>query len=139
MRNIKSPKAKKYLFDLAMFTGVMILVPGVFNLGLEKKVAAVIAGLMFVVSSGLALFRQYRDLRTHDRWMYYVVGQFFVLFALPIFIARVWNWDIPFEQISFLGIPGPMYHQISTFSFIVMWFATTIALGLEAYKIRKGI
>ncbi len=90
----------------------------------DRQVAATLAGVLFVTLPVVMMVLEYRRAELSQMLWFVVVMQFWTLFALPILGMRLLNWGIPFEQLSFLGIPGPVLHQWSSKSYIAMMVAT---------------
>lgn len=103
---------------------VIVLVIVIFKMIPDRQIAATIAGLLFVaLPVGMMTF-EYRRAGVEYFYWFIAVLQFWTLFALPIFGLRVLNWGVPFEYLSFLGIPGPVLHQWSSKSYMVMMIFT---------------
>jgi hypothetical protein len=115
----------------------------VFRLGLEQRVAGVLAGSVFVLLGLYGAWAGYRwpGLRGF-RWARFVVVGLslvhLVAFALPMLSYRIIHWDEIFSKIEFWGLAGPEFHAVSTryFSF---WMAVTLGMVLvERLQARAG-
>lgn len=103
---------------------VIVAVMGVFRALEDKQVAATVAGFLFVVVPLVLMILEYRRAGFQEKLWFAGVLQFWVLFALPILGIRLLNWGVPFEQLSVLGVPGPVLHQFSSKSYMVMMIIT---------------
>ena len=106
---------------------VIVMVTIIFRVIPDRQIAATIAGCLFV---GLPVVMMAFEIRCRgfEEVVWYVgVLQFWTLFALPILGLRIFNWGVPFDQLAFLGIPGPVLHQWSSKSYLVMMLATAWA------------
>lgn len=118
-----------------------------FKLIPDRQVAATAAGALFVgIPASMLLVEFKRSGYKNKIWMV-VVLQFWLFFALPIMGLRVFNWGVPFEDLSFLGIPGVVMHQWSSKSYMLMMASTLWAywkmLKMEpkegVWKIKKPV
>lgn len=110
---------------------VAIMVPFIFRLVPDRRIAATMAGSLFVfVPLILMLWRWKRaepETAFSKRLWWLSVLQFWVLFALPILGMRLLFWEMPFDDIRFFGVPGPLWHSWSTRSYLVMLAGTLVA------------
>ena len=120
--------AKYLLIQFIVVIAVMLI----FKLISNHQVAATLAGCLFVGIPVWLMVQEYRRAGFEVFGWYVGVLQFWTLFALPILGLRIFNWGVPFEQLSFLGIAGPLLHSISSKSYLVMmgvtawfWFKTS--------------
>lgn len=99
---------------------VIFSVIAIFKLIPDRQIAATAAGFLFVSLPIVMMAWEYRRAHLEHFYWFVAVLQFWTLFALPIFGLRILNWGIPFEHLSFLGISGPVLHQWSSKSYMVM-------------------
>lgn len=125
-------RQKRFLAYLAGQVAVITAVVFIFKLNSDVKIASVQAGTLFVllpVVLGILEFRK----AGFSRGSFYVgLLQFWIFFALPILGLRLLNWDVPFNELSFLGVPGTALHQYANHSYMVM-----VALTLWNFFRRK--
>lgn len=112
---------------------MIFLVMGIFKFIPDRQVAATLAGTLFVGLPVALMVIEYRRAGLEQFYWFVAVMQFWTLFALPILGMRLANWGVPFEQLSFIGIPGSVLHQWSSKSYIVMMGFTTGAW----FKLRR--
>lgn len=105
----------------------------IFKMIEDRQIAATVAGILFVGLPLIIMTKEFFRAQFESKLWYFLVLQFWLLFALPILSIRLLNWGVAFEQLSFLGVPGPILHQWSSKSYMVMMFGT----GWEALKRRK--
>lgn len=113
---------------------VIFLVMMIFRFIPDRQIAATVAGVLFVGLPVIMMALEYRRARFAESYWYLAVLQFWVLFALPILGLRLMNWGVPFDQLSVFGVPGPLLHQISSKSYIVMMIVTAVVWGKLARK-----
>ncbi len=92
----------------------------------ERKIAATIAGLLFVVVPAALMWKRARstEVASMIRWVWWFgVLQFWMFFALPILGARVLFWETAFEEFSFFGQTGETWHRLASKSYMVMMVA----------------
>jgi hypothetical protein len=93
----------------------------------ERRVAAAIAGAGFVL---IPIFLGWVEFKSPDRsWV--VFGshvQFLVLFGLPVFFSRILFWNEDFGTFHFFGVPAPMWHRYSSWSYALILAALFFAL-----------
>lgn len=117
----------RYAIYFLAQVATIFVVTALFALIPDKQFAATIAGILFVGMPAvlLALEVQRRSELHRGIWFFSVL-QFWLLFAIPILGLRIFNWNVPFAELSVFGIPGPTMHQWSSKSYFVMMIATLI-------------
>lgn len=117
------------LLELLVIACVTLL----FKFVVDRQVAATIAGFLFVGLPVAMMVMEYR--RSGWRFYYWFIAvlQFWLLFAVPILGLRLLNWGVAFDQLAILGVPGPLLHQWSSKSYMIMVLGTLLA----AVKARK--
>jgi uncharacterized membrane protein YjdF len=114
---------------------VIVAVIAIFAMISDRQVAATVAGVLFVAMPlGLMAWEHQRAQFEEKTWFAGML-QFWVIFALPILGIRLTNWGVPFDQLSFWGIPGPLLHSWSSKSYMVMMAITAI----RWWKLSKKI
>lgn len=126
-------QSQRFYIYLAVLALWALVVPFIFKYVSERPVAAVIAGIGFILWPGLLMLNEFRVDQIKNYFFWLATGQFWLLFAWPMFLLRVLNWGTPFEQLSFLGVPGPMFHEYSTKSYTLM----LILMVVQARLVRK--
>ncbi|MBC87327.1 MAG: hypothetical protein CL677_09135 [Bdellovibrionaceae bacterium] len=94
--------------------------------------ASAVASMYFILSTSLVLaicFKfQPRVTRSPVFWSSW---GFLILFALPIFLGRmIYPPNIPFSEISILGVPGSVMHSASSYFFSFMVLMTGLEMVL---------
>lgn len=134
----KIKKRSRYRNYLSIQVFVMIGVLLSFKVIPEKQVAALVAGLLFLVSSLGILLVELKQPDFKKRFTFWGTLAFVVLSALPILGLRVLNWGVPFDQLSVLGIPGPELHKFSNYMFFIMVVCLFIDVSIERQKAAKS-
>lgn len=105
---------RKLIFSLknepVLMIVVIFLVPVLFRLIVDLRVAAVFAGILFLLISILSLRQAYLG---KDPWLGGVSVIFLLVFVLPILGLRLLNWEENFRGLSFLGLPSDWLHENS--------------------------
>ena len=117
----------KIRFRIYLFLngGLVILVMALFSWIPDRQIASIYTGSMFVLSPLLILLNEGRIQRKNPTlpkaWMA-IAGatQFLLLSALPIFYLRISNWVIAFDALTLFGVPAPLWHKLSNYSFLLM-------------------
>jgi hypothetical protein len=117
-------RQKRFLAYLAIQALVIAAVMAIFKLSGDIKLASVEAGVLFVLLPVVLGSIEFRK-AGFDRLSFYSgLLQFWVLFALPILGLRLFNWDVPFNELSILGVSGTTLHQYANSSYILMMVLT---------------
>jgi len=125
-------RQKRFAAYLAVQTIVIIAVVFIFKLNTDVKIASVQAGTLFVLLPVVLGVLEYKKAGLSRVSFFVGLLQFWVFFALPILSLRLLNWDMPFNELSFLGIPGSVLHQYANHSYLLM-----MAMTLWNYFRRK--
>jgi len=125
-------RQKRFAAYLAVQTIVIIAVVFIFKLNSDVKIASVQAGTLFVLLPLVLGILEYKKAGLSRASFFVGLLQFWVFFALPILGLRLLNWDMPFNELSFLGIPGSVLHQYANHSYLLM-----MAMTLWNYFRRK--
>ena len=90
----------------------------------NRMLAGAMAGGVFV-ALGLFIFFEGMRSRFVRRSATFALGciHLFVI-SLPLMITRLANSALAFDQVLVLGLPGPLFHQISTGIYFVLMAAT---------------
>lgn len=91
----------------------------IFKLIPDRQVASVVAGTGFVVIPVSFLFFELKRIPLAIIHISALVI-FLVASALPIFLLRVLNWGVDFNQLSVAGIGAPELHNISNALYLLM-------------------
>lgn len=125
-------RQKRFLVYLAGQALVIMAVVFIFKLNSDAKLASVQAGTLFVLLPPVLAAFEFKRGGFSRKSFYLGLLQFWVLFALPILGLRLFNWETPFNELSFLGVPGATLHKFANHSYLVM-----MALTLWSYVRRK--
>jgi hypothetical protein len=122
-----------WLLGFQVFSAAVAAV--VFQLGLDPRIAGLIAGSTFV-AVGIRGARTSWIARAEGLFpnIVFLMSLVHVLgIALPMLGFRLLNWSQPFSKVAVWGLSGPQFHEISTrvFGFWVIFTA------VAAYKARK--
>lgn len=117
-------RRKTFLQYFVVQVIVIFFVMAIFKWIENRQIAATLAGLLFVIVPLVLMIKEYRREGTEEKNWFIGVLQFWVLFALPILGIRLLNWGVPFDQLSFIGIPGTVLHSWSSKSYTVMMLVT---------------
>lgn len=130
-------KLNKFTYVLIGQLLIVFMVMGLFRVIADRQIAATIAGLLFVISPCLWLSVLWRQVSLKYWWFYLGILQFWVLFALPVFLLRILNWGAEFESLSILGFSGPFLHQWSSKSYMLMVLTSFLMSRLLRKKHKK--
>lgn len=127
-------RQKTWIRDLGLLILQVPLVITIFKLVPEKRMAALMAGFVFIGIPAFLMFRRFQQpfqvRLAHQLW-WLGVGVFWAVFAIPMMALRLWHWTLPFEEISWLGLPGPVWHQLSNKAFMAMMVLAVVAHLIE--------
>lgn len=94
----------------------------------NRRVAGAVAGGYFVLSG---LIMVWRGSRWTDKWMsaaWYPLLVHVFLISIPMIAMRFWQVAQDFEEVRIWGLPGPVFHRLSTSIFLVLVAGTIIDL-----------
>lgn len=139
VKNLRQTKIRplRYRIYLLGHGAVVLTVLALFASIHEKQLAAVFAGGLFILSPLLVLTNEIRQqklilaLKSFSVWG---CLQFLILSALPVFLLRVTNWGVPFDQLSMLGVAGPDWHRFSNISFLLM----LLGFAVDGIRARRA-
>ena len=113
----------------------VLVVMVVFKLIDDRQLAALIAGLGFIFWPLLFIVHEIIQKDKANRSSLHLLGcmKFLVLFAVPLFLLRVLNWGVSFNDLNLLGVSATQLHRFSNISYLVM----TLAIVYSSYRERK--
>lgn len=100
----------------------------VFRIFDSRLIAGFMAGLYFV---GSGVYMLWRVGRWSDRVYsvtFYPLAVHVLLISVPMMVVRLAQTQSAFEDILIWGMPGPVFHRISTTVFMILIIATVIDL-----------
>lgn len=112
---------------------VIIVVTMIFKLVVDRQIAATIAGFLFVILPLVLMGWEIKKYGFEKKIWFAATLQFLILFAIPIISLRLFNWNVPFEQLSLFGLSGPFLHEWSSRSYLV-WMIITF---ITSFKNKK--
>lgn len=112
----------------------IVVVMLLFRLVSDRQIAATLAGVGFVIWPILFLSYEYSRYPNVSKTHIVVVLLFLLLCAFPILFLRVLNWGTPFDQLSFVGVPGPMIHKVSNYIYILM----LVSAAYQYFRAKRG-
>jgi len=111
---------------------VILFVLSFFKLIPEKKVAALLAGSLFLISPVTVLFFEYKAQVLFKKFSSYGALIFFAFSAVPIFYLRLANWSEDFGSLSMFGLSGNQLHELSNKIFMLM----LVCFVVDAFRIE---
>lgn len=118
--------AKWYGFLLSLEIAVSVAVVMIFRLIESRFTAGMVAGSTFVL---LGFVIVGTGLLGKIKWksVTFVLGCVHLgLIAIPMIVARWLNSGVEFSQIQVMGLPGPVFHQLSTRLYLFLMVATFV-------------
>jgi uncharacterized membrane protein len=116
---------------------VILLVILSFRVIPDKKTASMVTSFLFIGSSLGILYWETRYADYRKRASFWGVLVFLVFSAIPVFLLRVLNWDMAFDDIQVAGITGTEMHKFSNYVFILMMICFFIDSYLERIRERE--
>lgn len=113
-------RQKRYILDAGIQVVVPFLVILLFKLVHERKVAALLAGALFCGVPLLLAIREYRYQKFTNVLWWIGTSQFLVIFALPIFLGRIFFWSMDFEKITVGSLSLAHLHHWANWSYGLM-------------------
>ena len=104
---------------------VVGLVIAIFRLIENRIVAGGVAGTVFVLLGLLIVILVWKKGGRWKALSLYAGGVHLFGVALPLLITRMMNTSMPFDAMFVWGLPGPVFHKMSNYVYLVM-MATTV-------------
>lgn len=115
-----------FLRSLLAEVVVIFMVIAVFRLIESRLIAGAVAGTVFIALGVFVLTPGLRN-REYRRSKTFVAGCLHLfLSALPLFVTRLLNAATDFQNVSVLGMPGPIFHRVSTGIYVLLLIATIL-------------
>lgn len=106
----------------------------------NRQYAGLVAGAGFLIIPFYNIGSEWIGLRVNNMIKMRIISSilFVIISALPIFLLRVFNWNIPFDEIQ-TGLPlsGRDLHSLSNYIYILMLLIYAITAFIEAFKENK--
>ncbi|MBL7670899.1 MAG: hypothetical protein JNM39_10475 [Bdellovibrionaceae bacterium] len=121
-----------------MDAGIQVVTPFlvilIFRYVHEKKIAAMAAGALFCCVPLVLAFREYRYQKFKNVLWWVGTSQFFLLFAMPIFLGRIVFWRMDFEKITIGTLSLASLHQWANLSYGLMLVCVLVNLAIPRVK-----
>ena len=127
-------RQKKYIYDFLIQIVLIFGVTYLFKMSPNKIQASFWTAAMFVLMPISMMMREWFFLRLENKIWWGAVLQFWLLFALPIFILRIIHSHESLNDISVGPIPVKLWHQLSSYSYVILMAVTL----WSAWKNRKA-
>ncbi len=116
---------RKYLYDFVIQIILIFAVMHLFRTIPDRLQASFWAGALFVLLPMSMMGREWIFGRFNNRMWWWAVLQFWILFALPIFIMRVMHPHVSLNEVSLGPIPMSLWHKVSNGSYM-LWMLVTL-------------
>jgi hypothetical protein len=113
---------------------VVIAVGLVFKIVERHLIAGFIAGSLFVILGIVIITIGIKDASFRKRPTFVAGCVHLFGIALPLLITRALTTNLEFSEVHVLGLPGPVFHQISTWVYSAMMIATVV----DVFHYRKN-
>lgn len=135
--NIKNMNASRiFLNRLVAEIVVIFAVTGIFKVIENRVWAGATAGAVFVALGVFVVAPALRDPGYRKRPTF-AVGCVHLFFAsLPLMITRLLNRGLEFQDVRVWGLPGPVFHRVSTGIYVVLILATVYDLA-QTWKSKR--
>lgn len=108
---------------------VILLVMGSFRFIPDRQIAAVVASFLFLTSTLGILYYESKFPGFPKKVSFYTLLGFLCLSIIPVMSLRFFNWGVPFEELSMLGVAGKDLHKFSNY----MFFAVMIGFFVDSH------
>jgi hypothetical protein len=112
---------------------VVVAVMFIFKMIENRVHAGLVAGSVFIALGLLIVGNGLRSFEFRKTGTFYLGAIHLGLIALPMFLTRLLNLQTGFSELTVWGLPGPVFHKLSTW-FYMLLMITTLA---EAILKRK--
>ncbi len=127
-------KRNRFRNYLSLEVLVIVLVTLSFRVIPDKKTASMVTSFLFIGSSLGILYWESRHADYRKRASFWGVLVFLVFSAIPVFLLRVMNWDMNFDEIQVAGISGAQMHTAANYVFMLMMMCFFIDSYLERLR-----
>jgi hypothetical protein len=118
------------LRDLIIFLGIelfaIVFAIAMFKLLPSKYLAGSLAGVYFVISGIIMLAMANHWPHKWRSLTWYVLFIHVFVISLPMLMSRFAQMALSFEDVRVFGIPGPVFHEISTTVFSILIGSTVV-------------
>lgn len=123
--------------DLSVFLGLQVsaflVAQASFHIFESRLVAGGVAGGFIVLAE---LYMLARAWRWSDKWKsptWYMVLVHLFGMSLPIFVTRFLQPEVPFQEMTIMGLPAPAFHGLSGAAF-GLFVLSTIVDWVRVYR-----
>jgi hypothetical protein len=134
---LKFFKRNRFRVYLLIHVLLIFAVTLCFRLIADRKLAALVAGSLFLITPTYVAVREARLGKPWLRPSFWGALIFLLVSALPIFCLRIFNWQESFENLSLFGFSGPQLHQMSNSIFLLMLMTFFADSLLDEVKKRR--
>lgn len=124
---IKSISLRKTLIQLAGMLSAILIVIVIFKVIEPLKLAALVAGSVFLLVSLGVLYSENRWGRGSRSLAFWTAVFFLVAFVIPIFGLRILYWNEDFQNLSVFGVQAQTLHHLSSRFYVLL-------LGMVVYE-----
>jgi hypothetical protein len=117
---LRSPFAQYFVAELIVIVSVIQIFIRVSN----RAIAGLIAGSLFVALGVWIAYFGFIDPRMRKSASFWLALVHLGGSALPLLGTRLRNLNTPFEVLDVLGLPGPVFHQVSSTIYLMLIVAT---------------
>ena len=134
VRKLRHNPYFKYLFLQILMLPTII---AIFKYIPDRKIAALFAGSLFIAIC-LGTFRsEFLRTRFNAKFFWWSGLQFFILFALPIVLLRLFYWEQAFGEIAIGPLRASALHELSNKSYLIWMLGTLIEGLLWIWRLNK--
>jgi len=126
---------KLYFYRLLVELFVIVLVPIIFNFVTNRLQAGIIAGSIFIALGFYVIWPGIKNAVGRRAISFWAGCLHLAISAFPLFVTRLLQADLKFEDVRIIGMSGPDFHRFSTVIYSLMLVATLIDLVI-AYRRR---
>jgi cytochrome bd-type quinol oxidase subunit 2 len=127
-------RKKKYIYDLIVQVLLILAVMQLFRQIPNKIHASYWASVLFVLLPISMMIREWIFCRLRNKLWWGAVLQFWLFFAIPLFLLRILYPKISLSEVEIMGIPVKYLHSTSNYSYLVLICATVFCLIKESRK-----
>lgn len=129
---------KKYFgFLLLAELAVIAVVVTIFRSIPDRFLAGAIAGTVFVLLGGYIVVSGLVEKEKRGLSFWLGLVHLFVT-SLPMMITRLLNSSTGFAEVNILGLPGPVFHRLSTTIYMILLIATALDFIFAWRRQLKG-
>lgn len=126
MPNRETKRRWRIVLEVILLIMHIALVMAIFRWIEDRKIAGVVAGGFFLEIGVVVMALEWWWGRGPRSLAFWAAAIFLVGSAIPVMALRLTHWEVPFDEIQWLGVTGRQLHQMSNGTYIAILLMAVI-------------